>query len=128
MSERKKDFLLNLAVGGVLAVVMLIVELARGRDILTSLCNCFSVPAVFLLGIGGLKGIRNRGAFDVMGFGLKSTVETFIPMLRKNEKETFDDYRERKEASRRSSRGLLMAGAVYLAISVVLLIVYEFVY
>ena len=128
MSERKKDFLLNLAVGGVLAVVMLIVELARGRDILTSLCNCFSVPAVFLLGIGGLKGIRNRGAFDVMGFGLKSTVETFIPMLRKNEKETFDDYRERKEASRRSSRGLLMAGAVYLAISAVLLIVYEFVY
>ena len=128
MSERKKDFLLNLAVGGVLAVVMLIVELARGRDILTSLCNCFSVPAVFLLGIGGLKGIRNRGAFDVMGFGLKSTVETFIPMLRKNEKETFDDYRERKESSRRSSRGLLMAGAVYLAISVVLLTVYEFVY
>lgn len=128
MSERKKDFLLNLAVGGVLAVVMLIVELARGRDILTSLCNCFSVPAVFLLGIGGLKGIRNRGAFDVMGFGLKSTVETFIPMLRKNEKETFDDYRERKESSRRSSRGLLMAGAVYLAMSVVLLIVYEFVY
>lgn len=128
MSERKKDFLLNLAVGGVLAVVMLIVELARGRDILTSLCNCFSVPAVFLLGIGGIKGIRNKGAFDVMGFGLKSTVETFIPMLRKNEKETFMDYRERKEASRRSSRGLLMAGAVYLAISVVLLIVYEFVY
>lgn len=128
MSERKKDFLLNLAAGGVLAVVMLIIELARGRDILTSLCNCFSVPAVFLLGIGGIKGIRNKGAFDVMGFGLKSTVETFIPMLRKNEKETFDDYRERKEASRRSSRGLLMAGAVYLAISVVLLIVYEFVY
>ena len=128
MSERKKDFLLNLAVGGVLAVVMLIVELARGRDILTGLCNCFSVPAVFLLGIGGLKGIRNRGAFDVMGFGLKSTVETFIPMLRKNEKETFDDYRERKESSRRSSRGLLMAGAVYLATSAVLLIVYEFVY
>ena len=128
MSERKKDFLLNLAAGGALAVVMLIIELARGRDILTSLCNCFSVPAVFLLGIGGLKGIRNRGAFDVMGFGLKSTVETFIPMLRKNEKETFMDYRERKEASRRSSRGLLMAGAVYLAISVVLLIVYEFVY
>lgn len=128
MSERKKDFLLNLAAGGVLAVVMLIIELARGRDILTSLCNCFSVPAVFLLGIGGLKGIRNRGAFDVMGFGLKSTVETFIPMLRKNEKETFDDYRERKESSRRSSRGLLMAGAVYLAISAVLLIVYEFVY
>ena len=127
MSERKKDFLLNLAAGGVLAVVMLIIELARGRDILTSLCNCFSVPAVFLLGIGGIKGIRNKGAFDVMGFGLKSTVETFIPMLRKNEKETFMDYRERKEASRRSSRGLLMAGAVYLAISVVLLIVYEFV-
>ena len=128
MSERKKDFLLNLAAGGALAVVMLIIELARGRDILTSLCNCFSVPAVFLLGIGGIKGIRNKGAFDVMGFGLKSTVETFIPMLRKNEKETFMDYRERKEASRRSSRGLLMAGAVYLAISVVLLIVYEFVY
>lgn len=128
MSERKKDFLLNLAAGGVLAVVMLIIELARGRDILTSLCNCFSVPAVFLLGIGGIKGIRNKGAFDVMGFGLKSTVETFIPMLRKNEKETFDDYRERKESSRRSSRGLLLAGAVYLAISVVLLIVYEFVY
>lgn len=127
MSERKKDFLLNLAAGGVLAVVMLIIELARGRDILTSLCNCFSVPAVFLLGIGGIKGIRNKGAFDVMGFGLKSTVETFIPMLRKNEKETFMDYRERKESSRRSSRGLLLAGAVYLAISVVLLIVYEFV-
>ncbi len=126
MTEQRKEFLLDLAVGGVAAIVMIAVEFARGRDILTALCNGFSVPAVFLLGIGGLKGLRNKGAFDVMGYGLKSTVETFIPMLRKNEKETFLDYRERKESSRKSSLGLLKAGAVYLALSVIMIIIYEF--
>lgn len=125
MSERKKRFLINLAIGGIIAAVVFITEVARGRTLMISLCNCLFVAAVLLLGIGGIKGVRNKGAFDVMGFGIKSTVETFIPMLRKNEKETFWDYHERKDSLRKPAGGLLLAGAVYLALSLIALIIYH---
>ena len=125
MTGRKKRFLCDLAVGGAIFAVIFAEEILRGRTFFVSLCNGFFVAAVLLLGIGGIKGARNKGTFDVMGYGVKTTVETFIPMLRKNEKETFLEYRDRKEGARKPADGLLLAGAVYLALSFIALAVYH---
>lgn len=125
MSERKKRFLIDLGIGAILAGVIFLTEYLRARTLLVSLCNCFFVTAVLFLGIGGIKGVRNKGGFDVVGYGVKSTVETFIPFLRRHEKETFMDYRDRKEASRKPADGLLFAGAVYLALSGIAQVIYS---
>lgn len=125
MSDRKKDLLWNLAVGAVIAVLVYLLDTSRGNAFLHSLCDGTFVAAVMLLGIGGIKGIRNKGAFDVMGFGVKSTVETFLPFLQRGEKEDPIAYRERKEAERKPAGGMLIAGIVYFVVSVIVLVFYQ---
>lgn len=114
----------SLAIGAVIAILVFILGLSRDQAITRCICDACFVAAVALLGIGGLKGIRNKGAFDIMGYGLKSTVETFIPMLRRGEKEDIYAYQERKEAERKPAHGLLAAGVIYLIISLAALVIY----
>ena len=54
------------------------------------------MAAVFLLGFGCIKAVRNKGSFDVAGFGLRHVVDITIPALRRAEKEDMQQYRERK--------------------------------
>lgn len=125
MSEKKKDFLVNLVFGAMIAAAVFALNMSREYGFLRSLCDGAFVAAALLLGIGGLKGIRNKGAFDVTGYGLKSAVETAIPFLRHGEKETMDEYRERKAKERRDSRGMLLAGVVYLVLALLSLILFH---
>lgn len=127
MSERRKDFLYNLLFGGIIAAAVFVLNYNRGYLLMRCICDAFFVAAVLLLGVGGIKGVRNKGAFDIMGYGVKSTLELIIPMLRKNEKEDLYGYRERKEADRKSAGGMLLAGVVYLGLSVIALILYYWV-
>ena len=124
MSDAKKALLSGLATGAVIAVLVFALGQSRGYTFLRCLCDGTFVAAVMLLGVGGIKGLRNKGAFDIMGYGVKQTVETFIPMLKRGEKEDLYAYRERKEAERKPASGLLKAGLIYLAISVLVLVIY----
>lgn len=131
MSEFRRSFFASLFAGGIAAVLIFSLNLSRFSEIETGavlilhcLCDAAFVPSVFLLGVGGLKAIRNKGVFDVMGFGIKSTLQTFIPALKSGEKEDLYKYCERKEASRKPADGLLLAGAVYLGIAVLTLVIY----
>lgn len=125
MSEKVRDFLVNLVTGGVIAVAVFFLNLSREYGVLRCVCDGLFVAAVFLLGIGGIKAARNKGSFDVAGFGLRSVVDMAIPALRREEKETMEQYQERKALERKSSVGLLLAGVAYLALSLVALAVYE---
>ena len=125
MSDRLRELLIYLAVGAVVTAAVLALNLSREYGALRSLCDGFFVAAVFLLGAGGIKAIRNKGTFDVAGFGLRHVVDITIPAFRRAEKEDMQQYRERKALERKSSVGLLIAGAAYLALSVIALIVYE---
>ena len=89
------------------------------------MCDGFFVAAVMLLGVGTIRAVSNRGAFDVAGYGLRIAIELALPVLRREEKEDIHQYRERKEAERKSPAGLLLAGAVYLVLSLAALAVYE---
>ena len=126
MSEKKKSFLLNLLVGALLAAAVFALNMSRGYGTLRSLCDGTFVASVVLLGIGGIKGVRNKGAFDVTGYGVKTALETAFPILRRDGKrETMDDYRQRKADERRSSSGMLLAGAVYFVLALVSLALYQ---
>ena len=123
MKEKKRDFLL---VGFVIAAAVFALNMSREYGAARSVCDGFFVAAVLLLGIGGIRGVRNRGAFDVTGYGVKTALETALPILRHDgKKETMDEYRQRKAEERKSSRGLLLAGAVYFLLSLVAFLVYR---
>lgn len=125
MSEKKKDLLANLLFGAVIAAAVFALNLSRDYEVTRCICDGFFVAAVMLLGIGGIRGVRNRGAFDVMGYGVKNALETALPFLRRdNEKESIDDYRERKAEARKGSRGILLAGGVYFVLSLAALALY----
>ena len=125
MSDKVREFLIYLAAGAAVTAAVFALNLSREYGALRSLCDGFFVAAVLLLGVGGIKAVRNKGTFDVAGFGLRHVVDITIPAFRREEKEDLHQYRERKALERKSSVGLLLAGGVYLAISVIVLIIYE---
>lgn len=125
MSDKVQDVLMNLISGAVIAVAVFALNLSREYTVLRCLCDGLFVAAVFLLGLGGIKAARNQGTFDVAGYGLSHVVGMAIPALRREEKEDMLQYRERKSQERKSSRGMLLAGVIYLALSLVALAIYE---
>ena len=125
MSDKIRSFLGSLVVGAAVAVAVFILNMSREYGVLRCLCDGFFVAAVFLLGIGGIKAARNKGTFDVVGFGVRHVVDITIPALRREEKEDLRQYQERKAMERKPSVGMLLAGLAYLALAVVALVVYE---
>ena len=125
MSAKVRDFLVNLVTGAVIAGAVFALNLSREFGALRSLCDGLFVAAVFLLGIGGIKAARNKGSFDVAGFGIRHVVDMTMPAFRREEKENMQQYRERKARERKSSVGLLLAGLAYLAMAAVALVIYE---
>lgn len=126
MSGKKRGLLTCLAAGAALAAVVCALNVSRDYGWIRSVCDGLFVAAVMLLGLGTIRAVCNRGAFDVAGYGLRVAVELALPILRRDEKEDIHQYRERKEAERKSPAGLLLAGAIYLVLSLAALAVYEF--
>lgn len=124
MNEKYKAFLVNLASGAVVAALVYWLNTGRGYPLLHSLCDGFFVAAVMLLGVGGLKFVRNKGVFDVAGFGFSSAVKLAFPFLGDNKEEDIHGYRERKAQERKGAGGLLAAGVVYMVLSVLTLCLY----
>lgn len=137
MSDRMKDFALNLGCGAVIAMLVFTLSYSRRNSFILDngplsiflhcLCDGLFVAAVMLLGTGGLKAVRNQGMFDVIGYGMKYVIETVIPALKSVEEENLYSYRERREASRKSAKGILSAGVVYFMLSIVVMLIYYFI-
>lgn len=125
MSGKKRELLTCLAVGAVLAASVCALNMGRGYGWSRSACDGFFVAAVMLLGMGSLRAVGNRGAFDVAGYGLHMAVELALPVLKRQEKEDLHQYRKRKAANRKSPAGLFGAGAVYFVLSLAALAIYE---
>lgn len=127
MKDRDKDIIIGLIIGAVIfALVMIINPREEGASIVMRLCDGFFVSTVFVLGSGGLVWCRNKGAFDMITFGISSAFHLHFPLSKNlySEKETFVDYKERKAKIRKPATGILIAGAIYLALSFMMLIIY----
>lgn len=121
MSDKAKTFLIDLMIGAMVTVPVYFLSAGRGYPVLHCLCDGFFVAAVLLLGVGGIRAIRNRGAFDVAGFGLKLAVRITFPFLQGDSEEDILEYRRKKNEKRKGAGGLLAAGAVYLMLSIITL-------
>ena len=83
MSDKVRDLLINLAIGAAVSAAVFALNMSREYGVLRCVCDGFFVAAVFLLGIGGIKAVRNSGSFDVAGFGLRHVVNITVPALRR---------------------------------------------
>ncbi len=121
-------------VGLLLGVVVLMTEdissAETTSDLLRILTDAFTVPGVLLMGAAGLVFASERGAFDVLGYGLHNAVGRFVPGASNlGREESFYDYLERKR-DEKSKKGpslvpcLFFTGLAFFLVSLVLLAVY----
>lgn len=122
---KPRQVLMDLLVGAVIFAAVAALGLHRGHSIARVLCDGTFVAAAALLGIGGITLARNKGVFDVAGYGITTALQTALPFLRSPEKESLAEYRQRKALERRSPKALFVSGSIYLALSLVFLLVYS---
>jgi len=128
MTNQKKGFLIYLALGGAIAIAVIVLNLIRYDYAVTHLlCDGFFVAAVVLLGMGGLKYTRNQGMFDMLSYSLSTTFTLHYPFTKMNSpleerQESFLDYKERKRTKRKPAADLLWSGLVYLVLALLLLV------
>ena len=129
MSQQKKSFIVWLIIG--LFTTAGIVALNWYQDYTWPhmLCDGFFTTAVFLLGLGGLKFVRNQGVFDMMSYSISNVFQIHYPFSKMDSPlnarpEEFVDYKERKRAKRKGAADLVWAGVVYIGLSLIMLVVY----
>ena len=101
-----------------------IMEKASMQDIFHVLTDAFFIPGVLILGAGALIFVTNEGAFDAITFGLKSFWSMFSKKLKRS-KETYYDYRSARSEKKLPFGFLLICGAVFFAVSMVMLYLYN---
>ena len=88
------------------------------------LCDAFFAAGVVIFAAGGLVFSSNEGTFDIFVYGISS----FVDMFRKKSQKkynTFYDYRESREDLKLPFGFLMLTGAVFIAVSLVMLYLYH---
>lgn len=115
-----------LLLGGVIVAVACFLSFDKTSS-LKSFSDAFSIAAIILLTVAGMRYLTAHGAFLGLGFVLKKTREVLLPFIKKEE-ENYGEYRrKRTEKSDEESESLLpilSAGLFYLAIACALLVFY----
>lgn len=119
----------------VTGLFVLTIALNRGWGITTketykNLNDSFTVPSVLLFMLWAIVKVSSEGAFDALGFIGGTVIRTLVPFGRnKIHKETYAEYKERKNAHRKTtetlgwsvSRCMFVSAVVYFAISLIFL-------
>ena len=126
MSEQRKSFWINLAIGAVIAGLAYAfaasVEVEGG--LVQKLCDACFVAGVMLTGSAGLSFVRNQGMFDIFSYSFRGLFGVRLPAWSADRDENFAEYKEKKKAKRKAPWGILMAGLVWLAAALLLLVIY----
>ena len=117
------SFMKGLIAGAVLAAPVFYLGYSRQNGIIRSISDACFVAAALILGVSGFIFARNGGTFDMIGYSFKAFTNTHFS---KNvgKMEDIVDYKERKASERRSPFNMMLAGLVWLALSVIFLIIY----
>ncbi len=78
--------------------------------------GCF-VASVCLIGFGLLLFAGNGGTFDMLAYGVKSVFSVFQPAKKRKNRETFYEYRTRRQAKKKPFALLIVAGCGFLVLS-----------
>lgn len=130
--------IISLGVGlGLMGVVFLLfylldsnISFENAKSIITLLADSSFCSGVLMMGVGGITCVNRQGTFDGIGFAFESilVVRNWSPKRRFSERETFDQYRDRKAEKRKEKKGvshLFISGGFYLLLSIIFLIIYS---
>ena len=121
-------YLLTLSVGFLIAGLVAMSKNILEKELLSMvfhvLADSFIVPGVLITGMGGLIFVSNEGAFDGLVYGVTSFLDIFRKEKR-NKYRTFYDYKEGKNEKNMSFGFMLICGLVFLAIAVVMYLLYR---
>ena len=87
------------------------------------LCDAFFAVGVVITAIGLLVFSANEGTFDIIVYGVNSFFDMFRKVSRKKY-DTFYDYRVSREEKKLSFGFLLICGVLFLAVSLVMYMLY----
>jgi len=128
MGDTQKKILMDLIIGLAIAlagVVLLDVLNAQTlRDVFRLLSDCFFLAAALLLATSGLTWAKNGGAWDGLGFTFKTLFARMMPDY-DSRRVTFAQYKEKREEKSASPIPALVAGAVYLVLAIVFLVLFN---
>ena len=88
------------------------------------LCDAFFAVGVVIFAAGVLVFSSNEGTFDIFAYGVSSFVDIFRKKSQKKYN-TFYDYRESREDLKLPFGFLMLTGAVFIAVSLVMLYFYH---
>ncbi len=128
MKKRLIKYFITAGVGLAIAIGVSFIQslywLEDIQDIMKSLSDCFVVPGILLILFGLLVICSNGGTFDMLGFGMKKLVSVFKRHPTEKDKESFYDYRKRKQENKHSFLYLIITGAGFLAIGAIFFVLY----
>ena len=95
------------------------------KDALRIVCDGFFVVGAMLLFGGGLVWCYNGGAMDGLGYSAKILINRIRPKYETEHRESFAQYREKREAKASSPVTLVFSGLNLLLIAVIVFLVYS---
>ena len=129
MKPSLRRYLVSLAVGLAIGVSLFLGRggMAAESDVRTYhlLCDAAFVPAAILLSLGLIVFVADDGVFDMFGYAFMRATAVFrSPEMRAVMPKTYYDYHCMKHQKKADSRFLLAAGATWLALAFVFLLLY----
>ena len=112
--------LIGLIVVGAVLLVRDVFAVTDTATVFLHLTDAFFISGVLITSAGLLVFTSNQGAWDMLAYGVSS----FMDLFRKREKKKYDsfyDYKESKSDKKYSFGFLLICGAVFLAVSMIML-------
>jgi len=122
MKRNLISFLVLLALGIAIAAMVAYNNRDMGYPVTQLLSDGFFVAGVLIFGSGVIGFAANKGTFDMMGYGIKVAAAPVISWMLPpdsdfGKKESFMEYRERKDSQRKSPKPLLLSGLVLLVLA-----------
>lgn len=112
--------LIGLIVVGAVLLVRDVFSSETAAEAFLHLTDAFFISGVLITSAGALVFTSNHGAWDMLAYGVSS----FMDLFRKREKKKYDsfyDYKESKSDKKFSFGFLLICGAVFLIVSMIML-------
>lgn len=126
--KRILPYLITALIGAAAAVLVICLKSVWAlpvRERMGALSDAFLLPGAILAGVGLLIFASNGGVFDMLAFAALMFFNLFRRDMSKRKYKDFYEYREAKKGKHRDMAFMLIVGLVYIAVSVIFLIIYS---
>lgn len=127
--RRRIDYVITV---GVVAVLTLLCGLlfegytsGDAKTLVGAWSNCFSAPGIVCLGVGLLIWCSNEGAFDMLGYGVRSLFRLFRKDVKDRKYGDFYGYQQARRSRKKPYLFLVVVGGGYLLVGIILIIIYS---